>query len=180
METIETIETTIETVGSTAPPYRVHPKHGICLDAGCGTGPKRPAAGFSVYCDVIPVRGGVLYPTPYFNAPLEDMSCFADKQFDWVRCNHAIEHTINPAKACDELMRVGKAGIISFPGTLAEMCYGRRDHTHYVFVDRGRLVFVPKFHASLGIPQRRARGALNVDFVWHGKFKYVLLKIPGE
>ena len=175
METIET--TTIETATQ---PYRVHPKYGVCLDAGCGTGPKRPAAGFSCYCDIIPVRDGVQYPDPYYCAPLEDMSCFADKQFDWVRCHHAIEHTINPAKACDELMRVGKAGIISFPGTLAEMCYGRVDHTHYVFVDRGKLVFVPKFHASLGIPQRRARGALNVDFVWHGKFKNVLLKIPGE
>jgi hypothetical protein len=103
------------------------------------------------------------------------MSCFKDKEFDWIRAHHSIEHCTDPDKACAEIQRIGKAGIISFPGTLAEMCYGRRDHNWYVFHENKRLVFVPKFHESLGFPRRIAGGTLNVDFRWEGSFNWIVL-----
>ena len=166
----ETIETT--TIETATQPYRVHPKYGVCLDAGCGTGPKRPAADFSCYCDVIPVRAGVQYPDPYYCAPLEDMSCFGDKQFDWVRSHHSIEHTTDPDKACSEIVRIGKAGVLSFPTPQAEQMFGRRDHNWFVYIDRGRLLFVAKRYACYGVPRSETHCELNQDFYWKESFEW--------
>lgn len=155
---------------------RLHPKYGICLDAGCGSGPKRPAPGFTEYCDIIRPREGVLLPEPYHVAPLEEMSCFEDKQFDYVRCHHAIEHCEDPDKACSELVRVGKAGVVSFPPAQAELMFGRSDHRWFVFVDRGRLLFVKKRHPSYGVARRVTGCQLNVDFAWKGQFEWQVVE----
>lgn len=40
---------------------------------------------------------------------------FADKEFDFVYCSHVLEHTNDPARACREIMRVGKRGYIETP-----------------------------------------------------------------
>lgn len=40
---------------------------------------------------------------------------FADKEFDFVYCSHVLEHTLDPARACSELMRVAKRGYIETP-----------------------------------------------------------------
>jgi SAM-dependent methyltransferase len=157
--------------------FKRHEKLGICLDAGSGTGPKRPAVGYSAYCDVIPKgKPGVIYPEPYFEAPLEDMSCFEDKQFDWVRSHHSIEHTYDPGKACEEIMRVGKAGIISYPPMWSCMLFGRKDHNYFVTEDHGRLVFIRKRHASYGVPRRDVGTELNRNFQWEGSFKYLVVE----
>jgi SAM-dependent methyltransferase len=155
----------------------IHPEYGYCLDAGSNIGPKRPAQGFSAYCDIVVPKPGDITPPNYHVAPLEDMSCFVDKEFDWVRCHHAIEHCMDPDKACSELQRVGKAGIISFPPPQAEMMFGRRDHRWYVFVDRGRLLFINKWHPSKGIPRVVTRCELNVDFRWEGSFDWQVVHV---
>lgn len=164
------METTVTT-------RRVHPKYGVCLDLGCGTGEKRPTPGFSAYVDVIPVREGVVYPEPYYCTPMEDLSCFADKEFDYVKAHHSIEHCDDPDKACSEILRVGKAGCISFPPPQAEMMFGRRDHNWYIFIDHGRLLFVQKFHASLGIPRRVTGSELNVNFEWTDSFDWQVVRV---
>lgn len=157
-----------------------HPKFGICLDAGSNIGTKRPAKGFSAYCDCVIPKNGDVVPENYHVAPLENMTCFPDKIFDWVRCNHVIEHTIDPEKACNELMRVGKAGIISFPPMQSEMLYGRKEHRWYVVVDRKRLLFIPKWHKSLGIPRSVTRSELNVNFTWKDSFDFQVVELPAE
>lgn len=144
------------------------------LDCGCGGGPKRPAQGFDAYCDVLDPKHVTV--SPYFQCGMEDMRCFVDKEFDYVRCHHVIEHVQDPDKACRELIRIGKGGLLSFPPPQAEMIYGRKDHRWYVFVDRHRLVFVPKFHESLGIPRAIAGGGLNIDFQWEGSFEWLVLR----
>lgn len=155
---------------------KVHSQYGICLDAGSGIGPKRPAKGFSAYCDVIKPKDGDVVPENYHVAPLEDMSCFKDKMFDWVRSHHSIEHCNDPDKACSEIQRVGKAGIISFPPPQAEIMFGRRDHNWFVFVDKGRLLFVKKRHPSFGIPRQVTGCELNVNFTWKDSFKWQVVK----
>ena len=40
---------------------------------------------------------------------------FIDKSFGHVRCWHVLEHISNPAKAIQEIRRVGEAGNIRFP-----------------------------------------------------------------
>ena len=149
-----------------------HPKFGVCLDAGSGIGPKRPAKGFSAYCDIIVPKNGDIVPENYHVAPLENMSCFGDKQFNYVRCYHAIEHCLDPDKACSELIRVGKGGLISFPPMQAEIMFGRKEHNWFVAVDRGRLLFIKKRHPSYGVPRRATGCQLNVNYPWTGSFKW--------
>ena len=149
-----------------------HPKFGICLDAGSGIGPRRPAKGFSAYCDIIVPKTGSIVPENYHVAPLENMSCFADKMFDWVRCHHCLEHCIDPDKSCKEIIRVGKAGIISFPHSQAEMMFGRVDHKWFMFVDHGRLLFIKKRYPCYGVPRKATGCELNVNFVWKDSFRW--------
>jgi SAM-dependent methyltransferase len=40
---------------------------------------------------------------------------YKDKEFDFVYCSHVLEHVSDPAKACEEIMRVGKRGYIETP-----------------------------------------------------------------
>src|SRR5205807_9461009 len=40
---------------------------------------------------------------------------FIDKAFSHVRCWHVLEHISNPAKAIEEIHRVGETGNIRFP-----------------------------------------------------------------
>lgn len=54
---------------------------------------------------------------------------FADKEFDFVYCNHVLEHTHDPAAACQELMRVAKRGYIEVPAYWSEYLTGGH-HTH--------------------------------------------------
>jgi len=51
---------------------------------------------------------------PVFECKLEKTP-FEDKEFDFVYCSHVLEHSINPKKACNELMRIGKRGYIETP-----------------------------------------------------------------
>lgn len=49
---------------------------------------------------------------------------FKDKVFEYVYASHVLEHTNDPADACRELMRVGKAGYIETPDPFYEQGYG--------------------------------------------------------
>ena len=150
-----------------------HPKFGTCLDAGSGIGLKRPAKGFSAYCDIIIPRKGDIIPENYHVAPLENMSCFDDKMFDYVRCYHALEHCIDPDKACAEIIRVGKSGLISYPPMWSCMLFGRSDHRWFITRDNGRLLFIRKRHQSYGVPRRKVGTELNHNFAWKDSFKWL-------
>lgn len=153
-----------------------HPKLGICLDAGSGIGAKRPALNFSAYCDIIVPKKEDTVPDNYHVAPLEDLSCFSDKMFDWVRCHHSLEHTVDPDKACKEIMRVGKAGIISYPPMWSCMLFGRSDHNWFMTEDHGRLLFIRKRHKSYGIPRRDVGTELNRNFMWEDSFRWLVVE----
>jgi len=154
----------------------VHPKYGVCLDLGCGTGEKRPTPGFSAYVDVIPVREGVVYPKPYYCTPMEDLSCFADKEFDYVKAWHSLEHCTDPDKACSEILRVGKSGVIAYPPMWSCMLFGRKDHLWFMTEDHGRLLFIKKRHPSYGVPRREVGTELNRTFYWEDTFTWLVVE----
>ena len=136
------------------------------IDIGCGT---RFPGDYDVYTDIyIP---NVDIPGVFVQCPAEKMP-FKDKEFDFARANHVIEHTTHPGMACSEIIRIAKEGVITFPMVQAEMMFGRRDHNWYVFIDRGRLLFVKKFHPSLGIPRKDTGCELNNRFTWEGRFEW--------
>jgi hypothetical protein len=125
-----------------------------------------------MYCDVHMPKDP---PHPFVKCPMENMP-FGDKEFDYARCWHVIEHTQDPDMACKELIRIAKAGILAFPPPQAEACYGRKEHRWHVYIDRHRLVFIPKFYESLGFPRRIAGGALNATFEWEDSFEWLTLR----
>ncbi len=51
---------------------------------------------------------------PVYECSVENTP-FADKEFDFVYCSHVLEHTTNPQKACEELMRIAHRGYIETP-----------------------------------------------------------------
>ncbi len=88
---------------------------------------------------------------PLVRGTIEAMP-FKDASFDYVYACHVLEHTRDPALACAELQRVGKAGYIETPSPFYEQGYNypRADrgwsfHRWFVWVRDGRtLVFEPK------------------------------------
>ena len=141
------------------------------IDIGSGGG-NRPADGFDCYTDINMPKEPPMF---FVQCPMEDMP-FGDKEFDFARCHHVIEHTNDPNRACSELIRIARAGVISFPPPQAEIMFGRRDHNWFVFVDRKRLLFVKKRHASYGVPRSVTRCELNVSFEWEGSFEYQVVE----
>ncbi|MFO0698015.1 MAG: glycosyltransferase [Nitrospira sp.] len=75
---------------------------------------------------------------------LEDMSCFRDKEFDFVYCSHVLEHVWDPSRACAELMRIGKRGFIETPtrGKDLWLCTAAASNHRWAVENvHGRLVF---------------------------------------
>ena len=48
---------------------------------------------------------------------------YGDNMFDFVYCSHVLEHAENPAKACQEIMRVGKRGYIETPTRTSDIMF---------------------------------------------------------
>ncbi len=66
---------------------------------------------------------------------------FKEKSFDFVFCSHVLEHVIDPARACEELMRVSKRGYIETPRKWTEFYAGHPSHRWLVDLIDGKLVF---------------------------------------
>ncbi len=157
------------------PKRAVAPPHeGKWLDAGCGGTMQRIALGYDVYADIVEPELGL--PGKYVRCALENMP-FADKEFEYVRCYHAIEHCEDPDAACSELVRIARAGCISFPPAQAELMFGRREHRWFVFIDFGeRLLFVRKRHPSYGILSGVSGCQKTIDFDWKDGFKWKVIR----
>ena len=149
------------------------------IDIGSGGG-KRPAKGYNVYTDIfMPDRPPL---GRFVVCPMEDMSCFKDKEFDYARCHHVIEHVNDPEKACNELMRIAKAGIIAFPTAQAEIMFGRPDHNWFVFAEvrrkrlPRRLLFIKKRHPSYGVLREVTWCETGFDFEWEDSFEWQIIE----
>lgn len=61
---------------------------------------------------------------------------FADGEFDFTYCSHVLEHTRNPARACEEIMRVSRRGYIETPTAAKDLwlCTAKVSH-HTMCVD---------------------------------------------
>jgi len=79
----------------------------------------------------------------FVEADIEKMP-FEDKEFDFAICNQVLEHTLDPAQACDELTRIAKRGFFSTPTALWEKLFGRTYHKWILWEEGDTTVFKKK------------------------------------
>ena len=118
------------------------------VDLGCGLNP-HPAATAVVEPYLTPTSRfeGAVDPEAFaargvrfVRQPMDSDLPFRDKEFDFAICGHAIEHVEDPAKACTEMIRIAKAGLISAPFLFADLLFGRSYH-RWLLVDRGGVLY---------------------------------------
>ena len=82
---------------------------------------------------------------------VEDLSMFNNKSFDYSICVQTLEHVDSPLKACNELMRISKAGYIETPSELCEQLIGFPFHKWLIRIDttdNNKLIFTKKENYS--------------------------------
>lgn len=122
-----------------------------------------------------------------------DMSCFKDKEFDFVVCAETLNHVKDPISACKELIRVGKRGYIEMPSALWEIFASHDEHLWLCFWDGTTLSFLENNYPKNCITDvskinRRVideayrkmvdckdRDATFIDFIWDGSFQYEII-----
>ncbi|MHC1591785.1 MAG: class I SAM-dependent methyltransferase [Candidatus Helarchaeales archaeon] len=114
---------------------------------------------------------------------------FKDKEFDFIICTHVLEHVNNPIIACNELIRVGKAGYIETPSKCSEIFLPRPGHVWYISFIDGVLIFEPikkrstfdfnkmylndkKFHKQW----HDSKAFTYITLSWNETFKYKVIK----
>jgi SAM-dependent methyltransferase len=169
------------------------------LDIGCGG---MPFAYATHLADVDLANDEARFglPIPAGSRPLYECSVeslpFRDREFDFVFCSHVLEHVQDPARACRELMRVGRRGYIECPRSWVEHVFSATDHRWLVDLEAGVLVFREKFPEEYGDPlgiqysifdwlkdtafQRRWDSAelhrlRTVQVIWTGSFDFRVL-----
>lgn len=168
------------------------------LDVGSGHNP-HPRANVIVdkYTDDNYHRAGdikILKKQEFINADGENLP-FKDKEFDYVICNHVLEHVDNPRKFLAELSRVGKQGYIETPSLLGEHLIPKPSHKWLLLDINNKLVIVGKDRVnfktshdygllfldyfqqhSLGykILQRTHHQLFTVNYEWRDEIDYVL------
>lgn len=155
------------------------------IDVGCG---RKPRPDYDVYTDVYmsdAVKNNPEIASKFVLTPMENMSMFKDKEFDFAFCHHVIEHTLNPIKACSELTRIAKEGVLYFPTPQIELTCGRYDHRWFVFkVASDHLLFIqryfkPPYGSRAAIPNG-AGSLLKLEqepFYWKDSFKYSVIEV---
>ena len=134
---------------------------------------------------------------PVFECDVENL-LFRDKEFDFVYCSHVLEHTINPEKACNELMRIAKRGYIETPTFAKEIWLNSAkisnhkwgieninnkliffEYTHKEIEGLGNSILL-NMHCSPQTAREKAFSALiylkanviNTMLLWEDSFKY--------
>lgn len=125
---------------------------------------------------------------------------FDDGEFDLVFCSHVLEHVLDPARACEEIMRVGKRGYIETPTRSKDLWLNSgpaSNHRWYVERDGETLLFTeysPRELAGFScdilmnmhcVPQTTREKAfsalvilksdlINTMFAWEDRFTYAV------
>jgi ubiquinone/menaquinone biosynthesis C-methylase UbiE len=69
---------------------------------------------------------------------------FEDKAFDYVICNHVLEHVDDPAAFLDEQTRVAKSGYLETPSLIGEYLFPKESHKWLILELDNQLVLFEK------------------------------------
>lgn len=145
--------------------YHSNPRAGILLDKYLqGDSTSRMTGSLQIRRGQVMICGDI-----------EDMP-FKDKSFDVIFCSEVLEHVDNPEKACAELVRVGKSGIVTAPNeTMERRRYKRREKLYHIWLVKQRgthLDFYPReMMPHLPMMESPSR---NVDMSWAGSFTWAV------
>ncbi len=140
---------------------------------------------------------------PFTKADIEKLP-FDDKSFDFVYTAHVLEHVENPAKALDELMRVGKRGYIEVPTRMSDIIFNltRLKHFHkwHINIAGNTIIFIEYskndlkdtgdrelFHMGHSLftnafkrTYRKNKDLYTNMFLWNKKFNYYIFDKKGN
>lgn len=140
---------------------------------------------------------------PFYKCDVQKMP-FGKKEFDFVYCAHVLEHVDDPAKACEEIMRVGKRGYIETPTKTSDIMFNflkMKDHHRWFIVlignsliffeynekerkDTGVNDFYTFFHSEYKNPfqelMKNNRRLFDNMFLWEDKFFYYVFNKHGN
>jgi methionine biosynthesis protein MetW len=93
------------------------------LDLGCGKGDllrflleKKQVEGYGIEIDEKEVIEGIEQGLSVLHGDInEETQDFADNSFDYVILSQTLQQVYNPEKVIEEMLRIGKKGIVSFP-----------------------------------------------------------------
>lgn len=129
---------------------------------------------------------------------------YGGKEFDFVYCSHVLEHVPDPARACDELMRVGKRGYIETPTRMSDIMFNftalKDHHRWHVHLSGSTLfffewggnerrdvgtndffrMFVSKYKNQFQDMVHRNRDLFNNMLLWDGSFFYYVFDKNGS
>jgi ubiquinone/menaquinone biosynthesis C-methylase UbiE len=140
---------------------------------------------------------------PFTNCDIHELP-FQDNEFDFVYCSHLLEHVDDPARACEELMRVAKRGYIETPtkthDIMLNYLYMENHHKWHVDLTGNSLIFIEYMeHERVSTGTKHFKQQLlsrwanpfqklvsenqhlfNNMFLWEGKFNYYVFNNKGE
>jgi SAM-dependent methyltransferase len=127
---------------------------------------------------------------------------FDDKSYDFVYCSHVLEHVDEPARACSELMRVGKRGYIETPSLSTDLLFAWAEGMHkwFTIIIADRVVFfeyskrllqgVRNSYWHKSLLSRRYHplqdvfygnmDIFNNSLSWHDHFNYSIFYLDGH
>lgn len=138
-----------------------------------------------------------------FTACNVESTPFTDKEFDFVYCSHVLEHVENPAKACEELMRISKRGYIETPTKTSDIMFNfaripnhHKWHTQLLadtlvfieWVDKEKRdietnYFYEQFHSQWANPFQdlvyKHRDLFYCMMLWESNFNYLVINKKG-
>jgi SAM-dependent methyltransferase len=115
-----------------------HPRASVGVDRYLEPGHRLLGYGATLTADTFRARG-----VRFVQAELSELP-FRDRQFDFAYSHHVFEHLPDPKRACREMQRVARGGVIITPSAFAEIAFGRPYHLWFVLQSGNTLVFVKK------------------------------------
>lgn len=95
---------------------------------------------------------------------------YGDKEFEFVYCSHVLEHVPDPAKACEEIMRVGKSGYIETPSRTSDIMFNftglKNHHRWHIILAKNTLIF-----CEWADREQRDTGCTDFFKMFHSKYK---------
>lgn len=108
----------------------------------------------------------------FVNADGENLP-FNDKEFDYVICNHVLEHAERPEQFIKEQFRVASRGYIETPSLLGEFLFPKESHKWLILDIDGKLVMYEK--SKIKANYINNYGALFLNYLPYQSLPYKLL-----